>query len=163
MQYNANKHILSRAENKQQKKEQKHTHKKNLARRSQITPYKEDADCGSVIHAVALPLQRDIAIFWKNWRVDSAGGMLSHWPRRRPMQIMSEAVTLKPPRVSKARGMKEMPIAWQAESWVANFLSSAASRVWPLFSTAPRTVDCCRIKIMVTSKAAGQPLFQQGR
>ena len=33
---------------------------------SQITPSKEDASEGlRLIHAVALPLQRDIAIYWK--------------------------------------------------------------------------------------------------
>ena len=42
-------------------------------------------------------------------------------------EMVSADASLKPPRVSMARGMKDMPAAWQAGPWVANFRVSATS------------------------------------
>ena len=44
------------------------------------------------------------------------------------LDIVSLVASLNPPSDSMARGIKDMPAAWQAGAWVANFLFSATSK-----------------------------------
>ena len=46
-------------------------------------------------------------------------------------EMVSAVASLKPPWVWMASGMKDMPAAWRAGPWVANFQVSATSSACP--------------------------------
>ena len=76
---------------------------------SQITPSIDGAREGMQrIQRAAFPLQREMAHFWKRWRVESAGGIPKRWPGRRTRQAsVSTAEALIFPSVSKTSGKEK--------------------------------------------------------
>ena len=87
---------------KEKKRKKQKGEKQNMA--VQITPSRMGAGGRHRwIHAEEFPRQREMG------RDDSMGEIPKRWPMRRPMlEVVSTVVSLKPPRVSMAREIKEM-------------------------------------------------------
>ena len=72
------------------------------------------------------------------------------------LEMVSTVVSLNPPRVSMARGRKEMPAAWHVAPWAANewlpsFPPTYVAIIMAMVSASSNSCSCERLGVSTVS------------